>query len=36
MSYTEYIGFLRCSIIASAIKVFLTLGLLLELHVNTY
>jgi hypothetical protein len=34
--YTEYIGFLRCSAIASAVKVFPTPGLLLELYVSIY
>jgi hypothetical protein len=34
--YTEYIGFLRCSIIAFAVKVFPTLGLPLELHISAY
>ncbi len=34
--HTEYIGFLRYSAIASAVKVFPTPGLPLELRVSTY
>jgi hypothetical protein len=34
--YTKYISFLRCSIIAFAVKVFPTLGLPLELHISAY
>jgi hypothetical protein len=34
--HTEYIGFWRCSAIASTVSVFPTPGLPLELHVSTY
>jgi hypothetical protein len=34
--YTKYIGFQRCSAIASAVRVFPTPGLPLEIHVSTH